>query len=297
MDLEGDIQKEVERVLGANGVKYKAKNYADSLTDYLTLNRKYIKQQPREVLLSKELSIKQSSDPNRWNQLQNIIRAVKKGGNLNQYQSERLYQVNFHDYLLYNWNIHHLHLSSEQNRKDKRFNKRTKYLVFACVKKEAIYFLDFASHDQANIFAEENWLRIIANNWPSLLTPYDGDPIFSNGQKITTALRNELWNTGYSIGFTKVDDNAYVDPGIGITSSGHSILVMIERNEIIRWVYEHGKLIIESKTEFEEAFAKLFNISSEKIRYKARLTPRIQIYEQTTGDILFEYPNYITKRA
>ena len=292
MDLENDIQREIERILLANGIKYKAKRYADSLTDYFTLNRKYIRQHPREVILSKELVAKQVSDPTKWSQLQNIIRVARAGENLNKYQSDRLYQANFHDYLLYNWNIHHLHLSSDHNKKDRRFNKRTQYLVFAQIKKESIYFLDFASHDQANIFAEEDWLRIIVNNWPTLLTPYDGDPIFSNGQKITTTLRNEVWNKGYSIGFTKVDDRAYVDPGVGITASGHSLLVMMERNEVIRWVYEHGTLITESKIELEETFAKLFSLSPEKIIYRVRLRPRIQIFEQTTGYVLFEYPNY-----
>lgn len=295
MDLEGDILAEIERILSANGIRYKAQNYESALTDFLTVNRKYIKPKRREVFISKELNARQTSDAQKWSKLRTIIAAGRNGENLNRYQSSRLFEIQFHDYLLYNWNIHHLHLSTEPHKKDARFNKRTEFLVFVRVMPEAIYFLDFASHDDTNIFAQENWLRIIVNNWPHLLTPYDGDPIFSNGEEITTTLRKEMWEKHYAIRFTKVDDKAYVDPGMGVVASGHSLQVMLDRNEIIRWGYEHGKFIVDNKIELEEGFAQIYNLSPEKIVYKARLLPRIQIYEQTTGDILFEYPKYLTK--
>jgi hypothetical protein len=294
MGFEDDICKEVSRLLLVNGVKYKAAFYGDALLDFLTLNRKYIKQQARSVMLSKEITKNQSQDPDRWNQLQNIIKIASTGGNLNRFQSRKLYEPNSHDALLYNWHIHHLHLSPNTHNKDQRFNVRTKYLLFAVIHPTTIYFLDFDSHQTDYVFAEENWLRIIINNWPSQLTPYDGDPVFSNGQAITTELRSKLWKN-YCIGFTKVDGKAYVDPGIGVMSSGHSLMVVSQRNEIVRWIYEHSKFIAENKTGFEDAFLKLFNISSDKIVYKLRLAPKIQIYEQTTQDILFEYPNYMVK--
>ena len=294
--FEDDICKEVDRILLVNNIKQKTENYADALLDFLTINRKYIKQHPRAVLLSKEITQNQSQNPDRWNQLQNIIRIANAGDNLNPFQSRKLYEPNSHDTLLYNWHIHHLHLSPNSHNKDQRFNERTEYLVFAVIHPTTIYFLDFDSHYTDYVFAEENWLRIIINNWPSLLTPYDGDPVFSNGQAVTTELRNKLWKN-YTLGFTKVDGKAYVHPGIGVTSSGHSLMVVNQRNLILGWIYEQSKLIAENKTEFEDAFLQLFNISSDKIVYKLRLAPKIQIYEQTTQDILFEYPNYMTKNT
>ncbi|MBX2905682.1 MAG: hypothetical protein KF744_06570 [Taibaiella sp.] len=294
--FEDDICKEVERIFSVNCIKHKPGSYGEALLDFLTINRKYIKQQAREILLSKEINQNRLQNLDRWNQLQNIVKKAGSGENLNPFQSRKLYEPNSHDALLYNWHIHHLHLSPNTHNRDQRFNERTEYLVFAVIHPTTIYFLDFDSHHTDYVFAEENWLRIIVNNWPSLLTPYDGDPVFSNGQAITNELRNKLWKN-YSLGFAKVDGKAYVHPGIGVTLSGHSLMVVNQRNLIIRWIYEHSKFLAENKTQFEDAFLKLFNISSDEIVYKLRLVPTIQIYEQTTQDILFEYPNYVTKRA
>lgn len=104
-----------------------------------------------------------------------------------------------------------------------------------------------------------------------------------------------MWEKHYAIGFTKVDDKAYVDAGLGTTMSGHSSLVMMRRNDIVRWLHIHSELIKESRVEIEEVFANLYEVPPKKMVYKVRLEPLIQIYEEATGDVLANFPNYITK--
>lgn len=268
------------------GVKIPIKDdFYEMLIDYLTINKKYINQKSRQVFVSPLLQAKLENHPKR-----RIVGYIKylleEGRNVNIFQSKKLFQSKFHDHLLYEWSIYHFHLSNEFEKK-KVFVKQTDQLLFAYIDDHQAIFLDLENH-KPGIFAGEKWLEILDTYYPHILEKHHAKYIKDISPDLNSVERQTMWNKGYTIGMTKVNGKIIHSPGIGRTTSGHSLLVTILADNIMTWLFKINQQFKEIRLEI----CIEFNLRADadfKLRFGETA---LEIYEVKSKIIILTYPSY-----
>lgn len=238
-DFEHDLKQEIHTQFDDYGVRIPIRSkLSDMLLDYLTIMKKIVIPKSRNVIISPLLKNKLKSHP-KENEIKLLESLFKQGKDVNYFQSKRLFQTKFHDHLLYEWNIYHFHLGNTTE-KNSKFIKQTDIMLFVYVTDETVVFLDTEKHAEG-IFGDEKWLEILHDYYPELIEIYLDDTIKDVSPKLDSISRQTLWNKGYLIGMTKIRDKVYHSPGIGRSTSGHSVIVVKTSNEIIRWIHQLKK--------------------------------------------------------
>jgi len=206
-----------------------SKSFKETLLDYSNWRRRFIKKVPREVCFSKE--IKTNSNFMSYKKaISKIEYKFKNGQDLTPFLSKLVVNTPLKanskssssdkDVFLNAFNIHHLHLNTEYQRKPTKgitFIKRSNYLLFVMIKQDKVYFLDIEKHNFGNI----NLFRIIKNNWEHLIQPYKvkGFPPLSQNYRSDEEI-SKLLKAGVSPS-VQIDGSFYA---LGLlTTSGHSM--------------------------------------------------------------------------
>lgn len=212
----------------------KNKGIRDLLLDYLTTSKKIIHLKKRRVLINPHFKTSLLKHPKK-KEIEFIINLLEKGINVNLFQSEKVFQTGYHDQLMYNWHIYHLHLSLLQDKKSK-FMKRTNTLLFVYITNDKAIVLGTEKHTN-EVFGDIKWLEILHDHFPKELEHLKPVDMVDTSHTYSSIERQQLWNNGVASGFVKIRETLYMSPGIGIMTSGHSILVAKTRNEFLRWIF------------------------------------------------------------
>lgn len=284
-EFEHDLKLQMHTMFSFIGVKIPIKSdLHEMLLDYLTIYKKYVNQKSRQVFITPELEKKLAQYPKR-----RIVYYLKKlleeGGNINIFQSKRLFQSKFHDHLLYEWNIYHFHLSHEFEKKN-IFVKQTDIMLFAYIDDYQAVFLDIEKH-KPGIFADEKWLELLDINYPEILKKYHAKDIVEISPRLNPSERQMMWDKGYTIGMTKVNGKVFHSPGIGRTTSGHSLEVTMQADKIQSWIFEIKGQFQELREQICREFKLIPEISEFKLRFG---DVSLEVIEVRTGVILLAYP-------
>ncbi|MFT6922985.1 MAG: hypothetical protein ACJA1C_001993 [Crocinitomicaceae bacterium] len=286
-----DFDLVIKDMLNRYEIRYsKSKKTTDLLLDFLTISKKIVTPVPRSVILSPILESKIQGHPKQI-EIENLITLFKAGGNVNFFQSDSLLQSRKHDDLMYEWNIHHFHLSIERDTKSKFF-KRTKALLFVYIMDNKAIFLDVENHSRKGkyIFADPYWVQILHDHFPKEIEKYQHTfDMPQSDEDYTPKERMELWEKGYTTLMYKIGGVTYGSPGIGRTTSGHSTLVIKQHGEIIRWVH-YVQNIFNSN---EDEINKTFNFFEPNFQL-AMTEFGFSIVEHRTKQIVISYPNIFT---
>lgn len=285
LDFENDLKQEIHLMYSDLGLKIPFRNKLNEmLLDYLTINKKLVRPKPRQVFINPDLEIKLTNHPKR-SEVELIKKLFLVGKNVNFFQSKKLLQTKFHDHLLYEWNIYHFHLSTQLEKKSK-FVKQTNQLLFAHISDDKVIFLDIENHTEG-IFADTKWLEILDNKFPEVLEPYKAEDILDVFPNVNSVERQTLWNKGYTLGMTKVNDKVYHSQGIGRATSGHSVLVTKQTSEISRWVHQLN-------THFKERLDEIcsnFNLDKTQSVFRLQFgNVTLELIEKKSNTILLTYP-------
>ena len=284
-NFEDDLKQGMHLIFSDLGVKIPIKRNLDSmLLDYLTINKKVIHFKKRDVLINPELEAKLLTHSKR-NEVAEIRKRLIAGRNVNFFQSKRLFETKFHDHLLYEWNIFHFHLTN-QLEKGSKFVKRTNQLLFAYIDDTTAILLDIENHSDG-IFADAKWLEILDNHFPHVLEPYLAVDLVDVNPKVNSVERQTLWNKGYTIGMTPVNGKVFHSPGIGRTTSGHSMLVTKMSGEILRWLFDVTEQFESRLNEICQAY----NFEPDKVNFGLRFgNITLEAIEKKSNTILLTYP-------
>jgi hypothetical protein len=267
----------------------KTKPINEYLVDYLTILKKLIDSKPRVVRYSPTLEDKLKTHPKK-REIVYLSHLFSKGGNLNIFQSKRLLQTSFHDHLLYEWNIHHFHLSIERP-KGSIFVKQVAHLLFVYVDSTQAIFLGVDKHSDG-VFADVKWLEILHDYFPEVIEPFK-DRRASEHFLVSQVAGEELqrlWDKGYTVGMTKVRDKVYRNPGIGRMTSGHSILVTKQCNEILVWLHQ---AIADFQAHYSE-ICKFLNLEPLLAKFKLRFgSVTLEVFEETSNKVILTYPERV----
>lgn len=290
-DFRNDLKYAVQTQFDDYGVKIPMQNdlYA-MLLDYLTVHKKFIVRKPRKVTISPLLKDKLSSHSKKT-EIEYLINLTTEGGDLNLFQSKKVLQTKFHDHLLYEWNIFHFHLSLSKEKKSS-FVKQSDLMLFAYITENEAIFLDTEKH-LPGIFADSKWIEILHDYFPSHIEQYlykrlneEEAQRIATGEHYSAANKQQLWDKGYTIGFTAVRGVTYFSPGVGRSTSGHSSLVVKTAGEIMRWLH----LITEQFMEYHDQICSHLNLSENQANFKLHFGSRtIEIIETTSKTILLTY--------
>lgn len=115
----------------------------DYILNYCILKQRIISKNPRIILKSKEFVC----PPEYISKLEFIENIIKVGGNLTPFLSRGVLDCNRDDLMLYDWGIHHLHITNERDEvKKDGFMKRSDLLLYAYFDEKAAYFLMTINH-------------------------------------------------------------------------------------------------------------------------------------------------------
>ena len=287
MRMEINFQKDLRTALltDYSGLGFQLtdrEEIGDLLLDYLTINKKLVRPQKRRVRYAPALLRKMFSHPKK-SEILYLERLFKQGYNVNQFQSRRLFETGFHDHMLYEWDIFHFHLSLDKDPKS-NFKKQTKQLLFVFISKTEAIFLGTDNHSEG-VFGDIKWIQILHDHFPETISQYKDSTITEVRPLLTAVERQGVWNKGYSLGFISVNGATYMSPGIGRTTSGHSIHAVKQKVEIMRWLSYVQELVILSKEKIISALGVKDAIF--KLQFGLHI---IEIVEETSRNRILEYP-------
>lgn len=289
IDFEADIARIIKERFSRWGLRPPKKNDLSALlTDFLTINEKLIQSTPRTVYYSPafESDIK-SLHPHQKGIIQSISKRLKEGTDINHHQSQKLLQSKFHDHLVYEWNIHHLHLSNTR-KANSYFVKSGDQLLFTYIDDSKAIFLGIDRHSPG-VFADTKWIEILHDHFPETIAHLRLDHISDVYPKVNAEERQSLWDKGYTLGMTKVKDTVYWSSGVGRSTTGHSMMVMKHVDEILRW---HWK-IKEQFTNHFDLICDSFNFNPSKALFKVVLGQQtFEVVETTSCSSILSFPSF-----
>ena len=103
-----------------------------------------------------------------WNAVFRIRYIMASGGDLTPYQGKGIIDATSKDGLLWDYGMHHFHLSSGFERSG--FARRSGYLLFALVADEDAFLVDVRNHrDPEDLqWVRQDLLKIVHRNWPEI---------------------------------------------------------------------------------------------------------------------------------
>lgn len=288
IDFEADIINEIQKNIKNTDAKISInKRWDEQLLDYLTLLKKLIHPKKRRVLYSPELSRRLTNHPKK-NEILHLEQLIKSGENINCFQSKRLFQANFHDHLAYDWNIYHLHLSTQIDLKT-GFVKQVPQLLFLYISNDQALFLETDNHSPG-AFADVKWLEILDDSFPEILEPYRDTHIGDLNPKLNAVDRQMLWDKGYSIPFTEIRGKVYYNPGLGRSTSGHNTLVIQKVGNIQSWLWQ-------VQNQFRKNFDKIcifLKVDPQSVHFRLKIERNgLVITESQYGEIVLAFNNIV----
>ncbi len=287
-NFESDLRQELKDLSSSMGFKIvDNKNLDNMLMDYLTVRTKIVEPKRRNVLINPFLKLEIETHTKK-KEIEFIIQSAIQGGNLNIFQSKRLLQTNFHDHLQNEWNIFHFHLSLKRDKKT-RFVKQVNSLLFAYIDDDQAIFLGIDTHNEG-IFADTKWIEILHDFFPNSIKKYKDEKITSVFPKVNSTERQGLWDKGYTLGMTEIKGVVYHNPGIGRTTSGHSMINSKTSVEILRWIYKLKEQVEDSYS----LLCKYLNINEKKAKFKVKFGDKtLELYEIESKETLVTFPSIL----
>jgi hypothetical protein len=291
MNFENDIREYIKSEFSNLRINYKfTGDLGKDLTNLFTIYKKYIYQLPRKVQLSKELQARIENKEKHYNIILHLKKLLEKGEDTNRHQSTKLFNHYVNDYLIYDWNIYHFHLSTKRT-KHEYFNDRTKKILFAYVDKEKALFIDIDKHPPKDVFADKRLLEIIDNNWQGILN--EANEIIDISKHLNTSERFLFRKKGVNEGLIKVNGKIVFSPGLGVVTSGRSVDVSLRVSEFYSWMRINEKTIKENKKSVEQLLKNKHDINNE-IDFKLKFTENGPgIWDSKSGKRIVKYKELI----
>lgn len=206
---------------------------------FLSWQKKKISSKPRKVLKPESFEC----PPNLHLAISQIEQNFLSGKDVNGYLSRNSKLSSKHDYLLYDWGIHHLHFDdvyySGLTKK-----QRSSELLFLRVTDSTVYFLAVSDHQA---FAELGLLEILNENWPEVTNQFKLVGDFEASVSLTAKDRQRLRSAKLNVMPALKDGKALMTlmMGGGIASSGDSVaavdeaLIILRRFDLVGDYLEH----------------------------------------------------------
>ena len=227
MNLLNDLADIIKSQLADQGIRSPEDADIWSLTSrWLEMRIRRIEPFPRAVYLSDEIhhslgrlaSSRDAKNLEAWGTVFYLRHAFQQGCSVIPFLTNRVDDTEKTDGLLWDYGIHHLHLSRKTGKDG--FVERTDQLLFAIVSDEAAYFVDVRPHrDQGFEWVRQDLLVIVHRNWPSLIETRVLHGV--SGNTITDVEKKELRRKHANV-VHGIGGNGIAPLGWGMNADGYS---------------------------------------------------------------------------
>lgn len=217
IDLVKDLKDISKQRLKSMGYTFADNADEDWIRLYFNAQKRLISNTPRTVIKSKEFHCPDKFIP----ALTEIETKFKKGENLTPYMTTHIKYSKEKDLLLYDWGIYHLHLGLKNPKQ--QFAERSDQELFVFIKNDVAYFIQTYPHKKKNLYATQEMVKILHNNWPELIAQHKLNGLLSH--QISDADYDKLRRAHVSTFVEVGDETIYAILGGGYASDGSSVEV------------------------------------------------------------------------
>ena len=288
MSFESDLIDIVKCYFSAEGISYEDKGDASAFaTRYFEMRCRRVVPKPRVVHLSDEMhsslgKLASETDENikekaltAWRAVFRIRNLFVNGCPVVSYLSKKVTDSRTTDGLLWDYGMHHFHLSGEQLDKS-GFVERSDYLLFAIVAEECTYFVDIRKHhDPENLlWVRQDLMKIVDSNWPELtqahaLQGVKGDLLTDNEKK---ELRRKNINHA-----PELAGRAISPLGRGMTLDGSNILGRLWGDKLVHEIEKHKSYFDSQPTELNDELRARGVDTSDGMKFRLVLLDSLKI--------------------
>ena len=234
MDFLSDLAQAIVSDFNEQGVSFPRHADVDDLASrYFEMRIRRIEPITRRVHFSEEIhqslgNLVRGKDPGRstkaveaWRTVFYLRHLFESGEAVLPYLTDRVNYTEKSDGLLWDYAMHHLHLSRNVGRDG--FVERTDWLLFAIVADQDTFFVDLRPHTDPDRlqWVRQDLLTIVHRNWPELTASRVLRGI--TGDTITDIQKRELRRKNANL-VHNIAGNAIAPLGWGTTADGHSTL-------------------------------------------------------------------------
>ena len=240
MNFLRDWHEEIIKEMRKEGLSFDKNTQKDLLViRYFSYLRKKGTRKPYNVFKSKEFFC----PPELENGLEQLVKILENGSDFSPYLSKQVEKLK-NDGMFNDWGILHLHLGVQMESNGK-YVERTGPLLFVCFKKEDAYLINVFQH---NDWTKREVLQIIQNNWPETIKPFVIEGCVGISPELTEEQHQQLRDNGFStlVELTDTQGNKLFicPPGMGITTSGDSIIDVMNYNKQVNSIKKIEKDVI-----------------------------------------------------
>lgn len=257
MDFETDLVDIVTEYFHSEGICYiDDSDASDFAAMYFEMRIRRIDPKPRRVHFSNELNdslgeLAHNSAANQcegakeaWQAVFRVRSQFVQGDRVTQYLSRKTCDSTFKDGLLWDYGMHHFHLSTQFV--SPGLIRRSAYLLFAIVTDEDVFFVDVRKHsDPQNLqWVRQDLLWIVSSNWPEIANRYilRGVTGSTMSDEEKRKLRKKNINSA-----PQLEGHAVAPIGGGTTIDGSSIRCRAWADLLIHEI-NHHKLVLNNHT-------------------------------------------------
>ena len=244
MNFEADLIDCIKHLFDRVGIRYKdSMNARDFAARYFETRVRRIVPMPRNVHFSEEIhqslgSLVQEKSGKPSEEKLDALRAVFlirdllcKGESVTKFLSKGVNELKKTDGLLWDFGMHHFHLSTELKCPG-GFVKRSDFLLFAIITGAEAYFVDVRPHHDSEglVWVRRDLLDIVYSNWPELIEYHVLQG--GTGDALTDKQRKELRkkNVNYTI---QLGSDAVFSIGGGMTGNGSSLVCKVLADKLL----------------------------------------------------------------
>lgn len=284
IDLLSDLQNISKHRLYDMGFEVADKTEEDWIRLFFNVQKRLVTNTPRTLLKSKEFVC----PPQYSEALKEIEEKIIYGQSLSMYMSKTILDLGYKDLLLFDWNIHHFHLSKRKSCDG--FVKRSDFELFVFFTEDIAYLIQIYPHSKSNLYSTQEMIKILHNNWPDLIATNKIQGVLS--QKVTDADYGALRKAGITTFVEVGDETIYGVIGGGYATDKSSVEVTRNSDYWKQLMSNYQKLIVSETNNIIDGISRLLDKTANRhlhIQLIFLNDNELTFYEKTNGVCLQLY--------
>ena len=278
MDFLSDLAQAIASEFTRVGISFPPDADPDHLASrYLEMRIRRIDPTPRKVHFSEEMhyslgDLARDNDPKpsakameAWATVFYLRHLFESGETVIPYLTKWVNKTETCDGLLWDYAMHHLHLSRNDGKND--FVERADWLLFAIVADQDAFFVDVRPHEDSEHlqWVRQDLLDIVHSNWPELT---EGRVLHGiTGARVTDTEKQELRRENVNLAH-EVGGRAIAPLGLGTASDGHSKSRRFLADKLLHELEQQQRLFYEQTDELRAAFVEIGMAEDAQMEFK-----------------------------
>lgn len=261
--FNANADKIAEQLIACFGLAHSqyVEHLARPLLRWLDFRLRVIDPRPRAVHLSNRFP-KQLDEPYAT-AFRKLVEAISTGEDINAFQGKGIVRGDSSgkkrsertDLLWADWGIHHLHIAKAPDEREGYFSARSDFLLFVVFGHDVALLLDIQPHSGDDLrFVREDLIKLVAQDWPSALEPFELKGVLAPARVWTEAERKKLRASGLDAPLI-IDGKVYFSPGQGVTTASTPGRVTHAMMRLSRNLQALAQQVLEPDSQFRAELA------------------------------------------